>query len=97
RRNTFLTPGQVGIQHIDGPGLKTYDNIIYGERRKQNNNPTTSWEGYPEGIVRDNRYYWINNDGSTPGPWFHSGSSLTVQNNVRDSSIDPASLVVKLD
>ena len=95
RNNTLLTPGQVGIQHIDGPGLQTYGNVIYGERRAQNNNPMTSWEGNPIGVVHDNRYYWINNDGSLPSPWFGYGS-ITSTNNVRDASIDPASLRVNL-
>jgi hypothetical protein len=96
RRNTLLTPGQVGIQHIDGPGIQTYDNVIYGERRARNNNPVTSWDGNPRGTVRNNRYYWTNQDGTLPSPWFHSGSGLTVTNNVRDSSIVPANLVVSL-
>jgi hypothetical protein len=94
RNNTLLTPGQVGIQHIDGRGIQTYGNVIYGERRRQNNNPITSWEGNPSGIVRDNRYYWTNENGGLPTPWFHSGSALTVTNNLRDASINPANLVV---
>lgn len=97
RNNTLLTPGQVGIQHIDGPGIQTYGNIIYGERRRLNNNPMTSWEGNPRGVVRDNRYFWTNEDGSQPEPWFEGGGSLVDTNNVRDPSIDPASLVVDLD
>ena len=96
RDNTLLTPGQVGIQLIDGPGLQVYNNVIYGQQRRQNNNPMTSWEGDPRGVVRDNRYYWVNEDGSTPSPWFSAYGSLTVSGNVRDSSISPTSLKITL-
>jgi hypothetical protein len=88
RRNQLLTPGQVGIQVIDGPGLQVYENVVIGERRRQNNNPITSWEGTPKGVVRDNRYRWVNENGSEPAPWFHSGGGgLTVSGNVRDASL----------
>jgi hypothetical protein len=96
RRNTFLTPGQVGIQLIDGPGLQVYDNVIYGQKRHQNNNPMTSWEGDPRGVVRDNRYHWINADGSTPSPWFSAYGSLTVTGNVRDTTISADSLRISM-
>jgi hypothetical protein len=96
RNNTLLTPGQVGIQHIDGAGIQTYGNVIYGQQRSLNNNPITSWEGFPSGVVRDNRYEWTNANGSHPSPWFHPGSSLSVSNNVRDTSLNPADLVVTL-
>lgn len=96
RRNTLLTPGQVGLQHIDGPNIQTYENVIYGERRPKNNNPMTSWEGNPRGVVRDNRYRWINEDGSEPSPWFSGYGSLQVTNNIRDTSLDPESLRVTL-
>ena len=97
RRNTLLTPGQVGIQHIDGPGIQTYDNVIFGERRRYNNNPITSWEGNPKGVIRDNRYWWTNEDGSHPGPWMHQNpSGMVLSGNVADSSIDPATLQVVL-
>jgi hypothetical protein len=92
RYNTFLTPGQVGIQHIDGPGLQTYGNRIYGERRPKNNNPISSWEGTPRGIVRDNRYEWYNEDGRTPAPWLHPGNRLSLANNVFDRSLTRASM-----
>ena len=96
RNNTLVTPGPVGIQHIDGPGLQTYANVVYGERRPSNNNPITSWEGTPRGVVRDNRYCWTNNDGSQPSPWFHAGSLLTRANNVKDCGIDPDILRITL-
>jgi hypothetical protein len=97
RRNRLLTPGQVGIQHIDGPGIQTYGNIIYATKRGGNNNPLTSWEGSPRGTVRDNRYCWTNADGSQPSPWLHpGGSGLTLTNNVRDCSLEAASLRVSL-
>lgn len=97
RNNTILTPGQVGIQIIDGPGHQVYGNVVYGERRRQSNNPITSWEGAPTGVVRDNRYRWFREDGSEPAPWFHSGGAgLTVVGNVRDTALDPATLRVVL-
>lgn len=96
RNNTLLTPGQVGIQHIDGPGLQTYGNVIYGEVHPGNNNPMTSWEGNPRGVVHDNRYWWTNQDGSHPSPWFSGYGSLVATNNVSDSTIDPNALRVIL-
>lgn len=98
RRNTLLTPGQVGIQHIDGPGIQTYDNVIYGERHPKSNNPMTSWEGTPVASVHDNRYYWLSPSGSLVSPWFGGGVNpqVTATNNVQDASIDPASLRVVL-
>ena len=96
RNNTFLTPGQLGIQHIDGPGLQTYGNVIYGEQRPGNNQPFGSWEGHPVGVVRDNRYWWTREDGTHPDGWFHPGSGMTAINNIADQNIDPASLVVTL-
>lgn len=92
RGNTLLTPGQVGIQHIDGQGLQVYGNVVYGEKRPQNNNPMTSWEGNPRGVVRDNRYCWTNDNGSQPTPWFSAYGSLVLTNNVKDCSIDPSTL-----
>jgi hypothetical protein len=96
RNNTLLTPGQVGIQHIDGPGIQTYGNVIYGQKRPGNNNPMTSWEGNPRGVVRDNRYFWTNDDGSQPTPWFSGYGSMVLTNNVKDSTIDPKALEVVL-
>ena len=96
RYNTLLTPGQVGIQHHDGPGIQTYGNVIYGQRRPQNNNPITSWGGNPSGVVRDNRYYWVNDDGYHPSPYFAVGS-LSVYGNRRDSGINPDRLRVRLN
>ena len=96
RRNTILTPAQVGIQIIDGPGLQIYDNIIYGQQRVQNNNPMTTWEGQPHGIARDNRYRWINQDGSEPAPWQYGGGTITFQDNVRDTSLQASDYVITL-
>ena len=97
RDNTLLTPGQVGIQHVDGPGLQTYANVIYGEPRPLNNNPLTSWAGNPAGSVRDNRYWWTNEDGTQPSPYLGDFGSLTVTGNRPDSGVDPATLRVALD
>jgi hypothetical protein len=96
RHNTLLNPGQVGIQHIDGPGLQTHDNVIYAEPYGPNNNSITSWEGVPQGEVWNNRYRFIKSDGSEPAPWFHGQSQLNVHDNVYDTSLDPATLHVAL-
>ena len=97
RNNTLLTPGQVGIQHIDGPGIQTYGNVIYAEKRSLNNNSLTSWGGNPRGVVRDNVYCWTNNDGTRPAPWLSSYGSLSISNNRLDTGVDPASLRVALN
>jgi hypothetical protein len=95
RRNSFLTPGQVGIQHIDGTYIQTYENVIIGERRPLNNNPLTSYSGNPRGIVRDNRYNWINENGTRPSPYLAYGT-LVQSGNVSDPSLDPAAYRVVL-
>jgi hypothetical protein len=56
----------------------------------------TSWEGNPRGVVRDNRYFWTNDDGSQPTPWFSGYGSMVLTNNVKDSTIDPKALEVVL-
>ena len=96
RYNRLLTPGQVGIQHIDGPGIQTYGNVIYGQRRPKSNNALTSWAGYPIGTVRDNRYHWTNEDGYRPSPYFAVGS-LTTYGNRFDRDLDPRKLRVRLN
>jgi hypothetical protein len=96
RQNTLLTPGQVGIQHIDGPGIHTYENTIYGERRAGSNNSMTSWEGNPRGEVHHNRYRWFSADGGEPTPWFGMYGSLYVHDNLRDLSLTPDQLRVTL-
>jgi hypothetical protein len=98
RRNTLLTPGQVGIQHIDGPGLQVYENIIYGQKHPQSNNPMTTWEGTPRGVNHHNRYYWFGKDGGLVQPWFAGGINpqIVASNNLQDASIDPISLRVEL-
>jgi hypothetical protein len=95
RYNTFLTPGQVGINHIDGPGLQTYENIVYAQQRPLNNNSIVSYLGNPSGSCHDNEYYWINNDGSTPDPWNGAGT-MSYTSNVENASLNPADYVVVL-
>lgn len=95
RRNRLLNPGQVGIQHIDGPGLQTYENIIYAEPYGPNNNPMTTWEGTPLGVARDNRYRWFLSNGSEASPWQHA-NTMTFTNNIRDLSLTAAALRVTL-
>lgn len=96
RANTFLTPGQVGIQIIDGPGLQVYGNTIYGERRPKNNNPMTTWEGQPKVSIHDNRWCWTNDTGSQATPWFYGGGTVTGNVGAKDCAIDPATLRLTL-
>jgi len=97
RRNRLLNPGQVGLQIIDGPGLQIAENVLVAESYGPNNNPITSWEGQPIGVVRDNRYRWINANGSEPAPWFYGGGNLTVTGNIRDTTLTPAALRISMD
>ena len=93
RRNTLLTPGQVGLQLIDGPNIQVYENTVYGEQRPGDNNPITSWEGNPRGTINDNRWWWTNLNGTHPDPWFHMSPSGMVGNiGVKDSTMAPTTL-----
>jgi hypothetical protein len=96
RNNTFLNPGQVAIQHIDGEGIQTLGNVIFSEQHENANNPMTSWAGNPRGMVRDNRYCWTKPDGTMAAPWFGGYGQLVTANNVEDCSIDPAALTIAL-
>jgi hypothetical protein len=96
RRNILLNPGQVGLQHIDGPNLQTYDNIIYAEPYSLNNVPMASWDGTPQGTVTNNRYRFLYGDGSASHPWWHSGSQLTVTGNIHDTTLTPGPLRIRL-
>jgi hypothetical protein len=96
RRNRFVTPGQVGIQMIDGPGLQVYDNDVLGEKRKQSNNPMTTWEGTPIGENHHNRYYWRDASGNLIEPWFDGGVDPQVNHhdNVQTPGLDATALGV---
>jgi hypothetical protein len=94
RNNHLLNTSQVSIQHIDGPGLQTYGNVVYSQPYALNNNPISSWEGTPQGEVHDNHYRFIKGDGTEPAPWFHSGSQLYVHDNVRDTTLNPEAMRV---
>jgi hypothetical protein len=96
RDNSILTPGQVGIQMIDGPGIVVSGNTIYGEQRVDNNNPLTSFSGNPTADVHDNRYWWTNDNGSHPTPFFGAGTITQSSPNVQDATIDPAAMVIVL-
>ncbi len=97
RRNTLLTPGQVGIQIIDGAGLQVLDNVILGEPYSLNNNPMTTWEGTPSGIATRNRYYYTKGDGTHPDPWQHpGGSGMDFSGNIEDTTLVAATLAVTL-
>jgi hypothetical protein len=96
RNNTLLTPGQVGLQIIDGPGLQVRDNIVVAEKRPGNNNPMTTWEGNPSGIATGQRYNWENEDGSHPSPWKHSNNGMVFSGNVDDRTLKASDYVVVL-
>jgi hypothetical protein len=96
RNNTLLTPGQVGIQIIDGPGLQVLNNIVFGEKRPGNNNPMTTWEGNPSGIATGQRYSWTNDDGSHPAPWKHSNNGMVFSGNTDDRTLNASDYVVVL-
>jgi parallel beta-helix repeat protein len=77
RHNTFLNPGQVGIQIIDGVGHKIYDNDVYAEARPGQTSPNvgiSSYDGNPSAEVYNNRVKWVKNNGSENPYWWGAGS-----------------------
>jgi hypothetical protein len=95
RRNSLLTTGQIGIQHIDGEAIQTYENVIYGEQNPRSNNPMTSWAGNPIAEVHHNRYRWFSPTGQLVSPWWGAGT-INAHDNVNDATLDPAELRVIL-
>jgi hypothetical protein len=96
RRNTLLTPGQVGIQHIDGPNIQTYDNTVYGQRRTASNVGMSSWEGVPHAEVYGNRVRWYAADGSENPYWWIDPGVINAHDNDWSAALDPATLTVVL-
>lgn len=87
RNNVLINPGQVGIQCIDGPNLKVYDNVVYGEARPWSNQPFSSWEGHPEAEIYHNTHRWYKPDGTQTGGWFHV--PVDYHDNTYDPNLDP--------
>lgn len=87
RNNTLINPGQVGIQHIDGPNLKTYGNVVYGEANPRSNQPFASWEGQPQAEVYDNVHRWYKPNGTPTSGWFHV--AVDFHDNTFDPNLDP--------
>jgi hypothetical protein len=96
RRNTLLTPGQVGIQHIDGPNIKTYSNIVYGQQRSNSNVGMSSWEGTPYAEIYSNQVRWYAAGGNENPYWWVNPAVINEHDNDWHANIDPNSLVVVL-
>lgn len=98
RHNTFLTPGQVGIQIINGTGHKVYDNTVYSAPRPGQRTPNvgiSSYAGNPSADVYGNRVRWYKNDG-TENPYWWGAGSINAHDNDWHTNIDPATLHVIL-
>jgi uncharacterized protein YkwD len=94
----LLNPGQVGIQIIDGPGLKVHDNIIYSAKGQiaPPNVGISSYGGNPIADVYNNKVKWFKNDGSENPYWFGAGSITNRTSNQWHAAIDPSTLTVIL-
>jgi parallel beta-helix repeat protein len=98
RHNTFLTPGQVGIQIINGTGHKVYDNTVYSAPRPGQRSPNvgmSSYAGNPSAEVWGNRIRWYRNDGSENPYWWGAGT-INAHDNDWHASIEAATLHVIL-
>jgi hypothetical protein len=98
RHNTLLTPGQVGIQLINGTGILVYGNTVYAAPRAPLTSPNvgmSSWDGSPNADVYDNRVRWYRNDGSENPRWWGYGT-IRESGNDWHAAIDPNTLKVAL-
>ena len=98
RYNTLLTPGQVGIQIIDGIGHKVYNNIVYSAARPGKTDPNcgmTSYAGNPVAEVYNNQVRWYKNNG-TENPYWWGAGTINDHDNDWHAPIDPATLHVVL-
>jgi hypothetical protein len=96
--NTLVTPGQVGIQIIDGTGHKVHDNIVYSATRPGQVSPNvgmSSYGGSPVASVYNNDVLWYKNDGSQNPYWWGAGS-ISVSGNNWHAALNPANLQVDL-
>ena len=96
--NVLDTPGQVGIQIIDGTGQKVHDNTVYSAPRPGQVSPNvgmSSYAGSPVASVYNNRVLWYKNDGSQNPYWWGAGS-ISTSGNDWHASLNAASLAVDL-
>lgn len=98
RHNTFLNPGQVGIQIIDGTGHKVYDNDVYAAARPGQTSPNvgiSSYGGDPSAEVYGNRVHWVKNNGAENPYWWGAGS-INAHDNAWHADLNAAALRVVL-
>ena len=98
RYNRLLTPGQVGIQLINGTGIRVHGNTVYAAPRSpltSTNVGMSSWEGSPNADVYENRVRWYRNDGTQNPTWWGYGTIRELANDW-SAAIDPETLRVRL-
>jgi hypothetical protein len=97
--NRLLSPGQVGIQMING-NPNVHDNVLYAAPRSGTspNVGMSTYGGVVSGArVAGNHVYWRKNDGSENPKWWGAGTPTDGGGNVwSDHTIDPAALAVHL-
>jgi hypothetical protein len=96
--NTLVTPGQVGIQIIDGTGHRVHDNVVYSATRPGQMSPNvgmSSYGGSPSAEVWNNRVLWYKNSGAQNPYWWGAGS-INAHDNNWHAALDPSSLAVNL-
>jgi hypothetical protein len=98
RNCTFLHPGQVGIQIIDGVGHKVHHNKLYSEPGQPTspNVAVSSFSGSPDAEVSFNDVYWRKNDGTQNPRYFGAGSINDHDNSWNDTALTAASIAVSL-
>jgi hypothetical protein len=99
RRNSLLNPGKVGIQLINGRGIRVYRNTLYAAPRSplpSANVGMSSWDGNPSAQVFDNRVYWRRNDRSENPYWWGHGTIRARDNSWHARGINVAAMRVRL-
>jgi len=91
--NTLVTPGQVGIQIING-NPNVHDNIVYAAPRPPLTSPNVGMSTYGGSVsgayVTNNRVYWRKNDGTENPYWWGAGTPTTSGNNWHDYTLAPS-------
>lgn len=102
RKNTVLTPGQVGIGIVGGADNHVVNNVLYDVRRVNDNvglscyNPSGSNPFGPHEIS-GNRVFWLDANGNPNPIWIGAGTvTQTPPNVLQDPTINPALLHVTL-
>jgi hypothetical protein len=98
--NTLLSPGQVGIQLING-NANVHDNVLYAAPRPGLTSPNVGMSTYGGSVsgarVAGNREFWRKNDGTQNPYWWGAGTPTDGGgNNWRDTTINPTTLQVTL-